>query len=474
MIAEYRSLDALAIAELVRSGEITASEVLETAIALIEACNPDLNAVVETLYDQAREAAASGLPDGPFSGAPYVLKELVVSLPGARTSFGSKLFANNRPQIESEIVTRYRKAGLVFAGKTNTSEFGLQPVTEPHLFGPTLNPWNRDRSPGGSSGGSAALVATGALPMGHATDGGGSIRIPASCCGLFGMKPTRARITAGPEGGEGLAGFANQHAVTWSVRDSAALLDVTQGPLPGDPYFACPPTESYLEQAGRDPGQLRIAYSTQAPNRTFIDPDCVRATEEAARLCESLGHIVEEAEPDFDVEAVSGGFSTVFQANTAANVARATGGGLPEEGMVEPMTRAIAERGMAMSAPLYIQSLQTLHRETRRIANFFTRYNVWLTPTLATPPPPIGKYRTDGDNVDEWLAELMGFIPFTYLFNVTGQPAMSVPLGRSIDGLPVGCHFAGRYGEEGLLYALAGQIERAQPWFQNRPEAYPL
>jgi amidase len=359
---------------------------------------------------------------------------------------------------------------MMVVGKTNTSEFGLQPVTEPHLFGPTRNPWNREFSPGGSSGGSAAAVASGMLPMGHATDGGGSIRIPASCCGLFGMKPTRARITAGPEGGEGLAGLAAQHTVTWSVRDSAALLDATAGAMPGDPYYPPPPEMSYLERASRDPQPLRIAFSTRAPNRAAIDADCVAAVRKAASLCEVLGHHVEEAEPEFDVESAERGFLKVFQANTMANLARATGGRLPDAGLVEPMTRAIAERGKAMPASEYIQSIQTLHRESRNISRFFEAFDIWITPTLATPPPAIGRYTTDGDDVEKWLSELMGFIPFTYLFNITGQPAMSMPLGQSGNGLPVGCHFAGRYGEEGLLYALAGQIERADPWFDRRPK----
>ena len=464
MIEEYERLDGLAIAELVRKGDVTALEVLETAIERIDADNPALNAVVATTYDQARKAIDGGLPNGPFTGVPYVFKELVVSMPGVPTTFASKLFADNVPAFESEMVARCRKAGLVIVGKTNSSEFGLQPVTEPHLFGPTRNPWNTDYSPGGSSGGSAAAVAAGMLPMGHATDGGGSIRIPASCCGLFGMKPTRARITAGPETGEGLAGLASQHAVTWSVRDSAALLDATAGPLPGDPYFPPPPADSYMAQAGRDPGKLRIAFSTGAPNGAAIDADCVAATEKAARLCAELGHDVEEASPEFDVEIVEKSFAAAFQANTMANIGRATGGGLPDEGLIEPLTRAIAERGLALGAPDYIRALQAMHRETRRIATFFERYDVWLTPTLATPPPRIGTYDSDITDVDLWMERLMGFIPFTYLLNVTGQPGMSLPLGIAANGLPVGCHFAGRYGEEGMLFSLAGQIERAEPW----------
>ena len=468
MIAEIETLDGLAIADLVRRREVSALEVLETTVARIEARNPALNAVVATLYDEARQAIDAGLPDGPFIGVPYAFKELVAAVIGAPMTFASKLYANYRPTAESEIVARSRRAGMVIVGKTNSSEFGLQPVTEPHLFGPTRNPWNTEFSPGGSSGGAAAAVAAGMLPLAHATDGGGSIRIPASCCGLFGLKPTRARITAGPEGGEGLAGLASQHAVTRSVRDSAALLDATAGPMPGDPYFPPPPARSYLKEASRDPGRLRIAFAVSAPNGVAIDPDCIRATREAAKLCEDLGHVVEEASPEYDVAVVEQSFAITFQANTMVNVGRATGGILPAEGEIEPLTRAIAERGLSMPAADYIRALQAMHREVRRIAGFFERYDVWLTPTLATPPPKIGVFDSDITDVNLWMQRLMAFIPFTYLCNITGQPAMSVPFGENGEGLPVGCHFAARYGEEGVLFALAGQIERAKPWRQTR------
>ncbi len=463
---EYETLDALALADLIIRKEVTPREVLHRAIELAEARNPALNAIVTTTFDEAQVLVEKGSFGRPFAGVPYLFKELVVTLTGVPTTFGSRLYADGTiPDHDSEIVVRSKRAGLIPIGKTNTSEFGLQPVTEPHLFGATHNPWRKDFSPGGSSGGSAAAVAAGIVPMAHATDGGGSIRIPASCCGLFGLKPTRARITAGPDVGEGMAGLAAQHAVSRTVRDSAALLDATAGPLPGDPYFTTPPEKSYLSAATADPDKkMRIAFSTAAPNRTQIDPECSKATVEAAKLCEALGHVVEEAEPDFDVEVMERGFAAVFQANTMVNIARKTGGKLPDPGMVEPLTRAIAERGQSMHAGDYIAQLQNLQRETRRIAAFFERYDVWLTPTLATPPPNIGEYDSDITDVELWMQRLMAFIPFTYLFNVTGQPAMSLPFSQTPDGLPVGCHFAGRYGDEFTLFALAGQIERARPW----------
>lgn len=464
MIDEYESFDGLGLAELVRQRKVSAAEVLETALDRAEKLNPALNAIVTPLYEEARRTANAALPDGPFTGVSYVIKELVTSVAGTATTSASRLLEGNIAAADSEIVARLRRAGLVIMGKTNSSEFGLAAATEPVLYGPTQNPWKGGISPGGSSGGSAAAVAAGILPMGHATDGGGSIRIPASCCGLFGLKPTRARITAGPEGGEGLAGLASQHAVTWSVRDSAALLDATAGPLPGDPYFPPAPSRTYLEETGREPGRLRIAFSIDAPGGAPVDPECVAATLDTARLCEELGHDVAEAAPEFDVTAARRGFVAVFHANTMANIARATGGGLPEPGLVEPLTRAMAERGAAMPAHVYIHHLQALHRESRRIARFFTNYDLWLTPTLGTPPPPIGTFVTDTDDPDGWMQRLLAFIPFTWIANVTGQPAMSVPLGRSRAGLPIGSHFLARYGEEGLLFRLAAQIERARPW----------
>jgi Asp-tRNA(Asn)/Glu-tRNA(Gln) amidotransferase A subunit family amidase len=305
--------------------------------------------------------------------------------------------------------------------------------------------------------------------MAHATDGGGSIRIPASCCGLFGLKPTRGRISMGPESGEALAGLAHQHAVTISVRDSAALLDAISGPMPGDPYFAPPPAGPFLAEVGRSPGRLRIAFTTKAPNGVPIDAACAAAVEETARLCIDLGHDVEEAAPAFDLEETEAAYRAILCVNTMANIARATGGGLPEGDLIEPLTRAMAERGLAMPAFAYVHHLQHLHRQARRIARLFDTYDVWLTPTLATPPQPLGFLDTGTTDVDGWMAKFLAFTPFCYLCNVTGQPAMSVPLGESADGLPIGCHFAGRYGREDVLFRLAGQLETARPWAQRRP-----
>ncbi|MEO8835764.1 MAG: amidase, partial [Caldimonas sp.] len=397
---------------------------------------------------------------------------LVASVEGAATTAASRLYASNVAAHDSEIVARYRRAGLVIFGKTNSPEFGLSPTTESHLYGTTRNPWRTDLAPGGSSGGSAAAVAAGIVPVAHATDGGGSIRIPASTCGLFGLKPTRARISAGPEGGEGLSGLAVQHVVSRSVRDSAALLDATCGAMPGDPYSAASPQQPYLTEASTGPGRLRIGFARRAPNGAALAPECVAAVEDAARLCESLGHHVEEASPAFDWAALTRDFVRVFGANVMASIARATGGALPDRELVEPLTYAIAERGRAQGAAEFILALHGLHRQARSMAGFFEAHDLWLTPTLASPPLPIGWFDIESPDVDEWVERLAAFLPFTYPCNVSGQPAASLPLYWSDGGLPIGVQFAARYGDEAMLFRLAGQLEHSRPWFARRPPGF--
>src|SRR5438876_2055569 len=327
---EFESFDGLGLAGLVRRGDVSPAELLDVAISRVEARNPELNAVVTRLYDQARAAIAAGLADGPFTGVPYLLKDLGAHYAGAVTSFGSALFKDFMVNHDSEITARLRRAGLVIFGKTNTPELGLTASTEPRLFGPTRNPWNLNHSAGGSSGGSAAAVAAGMVPMAHATDGGGSIRIPASCCGLFGLKPTRARNPMGPDAGEGWGGASVGHAVTRSVRDSAALLDATSGPDAGDPYWAPPPARPFLAEVGLDPGSLRIALTTSAFNGHAVHPECVAAARAAATLCETLGHAVEDARPEINAEALGGAVRIVVAANVrAALEAAATALGRP-------------------------------------------------------------------------------------------------------------------------------------------------
>jgi amidase len=470
---EYTEYDGLGIAQLVRRREVSAEEVLEAAIERIEALNPALNAVVTRVYDQARAAAARHDRDAPLAGVPFLLKDLGGAQAGVPLSAGSRFFAHAAAPADAEIVVRHKRAGLMILGRTNTPEFGLSATTEPVLFGPTRNPWDLARTPGGSSGGSAAAVAARMVPVAHASDGGGSIRIPASCCGLFGLKTTRARNSYAPYAGEGLAGCSVEHVVSRSVRDSAAVLDATAGPAPGDPYYPPPPDRPYLEQVETAPGQLRIALTTAAFNGVPVHGDCVAATLEAARLCEELGHRVEEASPAFDVAGLDQNYNRIFAVNAAANIrlrARSIGEEPAPDGF-ERVTWAMVELAGRISAPEYVQMLNRLHGISREIAAFFETYDVLLTPTLAEPPVRLGILDMMSEDLDAFSERLWRFTPFTYSFNVTGQPAISVPLAWNGDGLPIGVHFVGRYGDEATLFRLAGQLEAVRPWSDRRPPA---
>jgi amidase/6-aminohexanoate-cyclic-dimer hydrolase len=470
-VTDLERYDGLALAALVRRGEVKPQEVLEATIARIEARNPAVNAVVTRLYDQARAAIAAGLPEGPFTGVPYLLKDLGALYTGAVTSYGSRLFDGNVADHDSEITARLRRAGLVIAGKTNTPEMGLCPSTEPRRFGPTRNPWRLDHSAGGSSGGAAAAVASGMVPMAHATDGGGSIRIPASCCGLFGLKPTRARNPMGPDAGEGWGGASIGHAVTWSVRDSAALLDVTAGPDVGDPYWAPPPAGPFLAEVGRDPGRLRIALTVRPWIESPVDPECAEAARDAARLCASLGHHVEEARPVIDEAAWRQATRVIVAANvTFALDARAAVLGRPlAEDDVERMTWDRVKDARTMSAADYARSIHVVHRTGRAVARFFLDHDVILSPTMCQPPHPLGVLDMSTGDPDRYVAAVFASIGFTSLFNSSGHPAMTVPLATSRAGLPLGVQFAGRFGDEATLFRLAGQLEAARPWAGRRP-----
>jgi amidase len=469
-LAEYERYDGLGLAALVKAREVSAGELLDAAIERVERRNPAVNAVVHRLYDQAKAAIAAGLPAGPFAGVPYLLKDLGLLYAGTVTSNGSRFFRDAVADHDSEIVQRMKRAGLVIFGKTNTSELGLSTSTEPKLFGQTRNPWNLAHSAGGSSGGAAAAVAAGMLPMAHASDGGGSIRIPAACCGLFGLKTTRARNPMGPDLGEGWNGASVSHAVTRSVRDSAALLDATSGPDIGDPYWAPSAKRPYLDEVGAAPGQLRIAVTTKAWNGQPVDPDCVAAVSAAASLCESLGHHVEQDTPAIDEEARGDATYIIIRAHTRA-VLEARGRALgrePRSDDVEPLTWSMAESARTLSASDYAQAIGVMHRTGRVVGRFFTRYDLLLTPTMCKPPHKLGLLGPDADP-EQYLPAILGTIAFTALFNTTGTPAMSVPLHWSAAGLPIGVQFAARFGDEATLFRLAAQLEAARPWMDRRP-----
>ncbi|MBX3483397.1 amidase [Phenylobacterium sp.] len=468
---DYRRHDAVGLAELVARREVTPGELLDAAQARMAEVNPTLNAVIVDLDEEARAAIAAGLPEGPLRGVPYPIKDISVHMKGVTTGAGARLFKHAAPAAaDSAIVAAYRRAGLVLFGKTNTPEFGIATVTEPVSYGPTLNPWNHGHTPGGSSGGAAAAVASGIVPAAHGSDGGGSIRTPASCCGLFGLKPSRGRVSLAPAG-EGWGGLSVQHALTRSVRDSAVLLDIACQPQPGDPYWLDPPQTPFLAEVGRDPGRLRIGFTTAALAWGELMPENVKAVRDAATLCAALGHHVEEATPDVDFQQMALHGNTAVSAATAANLeneaARRGAPIRPEE--VETLTWLIYQNGLAFSGVQVAQAIQHLHALSRQLAAFFERYDVLLLATNAKPPVPKGSIDMNAADLSDYAERLYSFIPNTQPFNVGGQPAMSVPLAWTDDGLPVGVQFAARGGGEATLFRLAGQLERAQPWFHRVP-----
>ena len=467
---EYENYDALGLAELVRNGEVTAAELLDAAIARAEMRNPTVNAIVDKLYDHGRDTVAAGLPDGPFTGVPYLLKDIGGVLGGHVQTRGSRFFDDLVPPEDSVIVKRGKRAGLVIFGKTNTPELGLSLTCEPQLFGPSRNPWDLERTPGGSSGGSSAAVAAYIVPMASGGDGFGSIRAPASCCGLVGLKPTRARNTQDPYSGEGNAGQTTEHALTRSVRDSAALLDATAGPGSGDPYVAPPPARPFLDEVGADPGRLCIAMTSRAPNGAPVESEVLDVFENAAKLLRDLGHDVEEADPDIDRESVIPTFRTISAANVAAALRSHPAGKKAGPGNVERVTAAAAKLGEEMSGADYVQATQAAHRLGRRMAAFHQSYDVLLTPALGTLPPRLGWIDMMLEDADEYWNRVFSFSPFTVWFNLTGQPGITLPMGISETGLPISVQLVAPYGDEATLVRLAAQLETARPWTDRRPE----
>jgi amidase len=466
----FSSLDAIEQAELVRKRKVKPIELVDAAIERIERINPAINAVVTPMFEQAR-AAAKKVSRGPFSGVPFLLKDTGASYAGVRMTRGSAFMRNYIPDHDSELVTRLKRSGLIMLGKTSMSEFGIMITTEPRLFGACRNPWNTQRSTGGSSGGSAAAVAAGLVPMAHGSDGGGSIRIPGACCGVFGLMPTRARTPSGPDHGELWGGLAVQHALTRSVRDSAALLDATAGPDIGDPYWAPPPARPFIKEVGADPGRLRVAFTTATPTGVPVHADCVMAVREAAALCSDLGHDVKEASMAVDAELITQAFVTAVSSSVASGVdecAQLTGQ-KPAPEYFEPVTWAMYEMGRQHSAPAYLLAVEELRRIGRDIGRFFLKYDIWLTPVITEPPVPLGSFDSTPENPLQGLLRMSSLMPFTPMCNFTGQPGMSVPLFWNADGLPIGTQFVARFGNEATLFRLAAQLEEARPWANRKP-----
>ncbi|WP_346294809.1 amidase [Rhodopseudomonas sp. P1] len=466
---EYGDYDGVGLAELVRSKQVTPAELLDEAIARTDALDPTLNAVVVRHDDYARKQIEAGLPQGPFSGVPFLLKDLDL-LAGTRTTFGASLYKDFVAPHTGTLAGRFLASGVTIFGKSASPEFGLMPTTESRLHGPTRNPWNIDHSSGGSSGGAAAAVAARILPVAHASDGGGSIRIPASACGVFGLKPTRARNPIGPDRGEGWGGFACGHVVSISVRDSAAMLDALHGPEPSSPYVAPPPERPFAEEVGREPGRLRIAFTDRSTYGDAIDPEVAAAVRDTARLLEGLGHHVEERAPVLPADPAQV-IATIVACNTglAVQLAEQTVGRAMTERDFEVLTLASAANARKASGVDYCAAQLAAFQISRAMADFFANVDVFLSPTLCTLPLRIGEIDTMAHDLSGISPTLRRYIPGTSLSNMSGQPSMSVPLAWSASGLPIGMMFAGRFGDEATLLRLAAQLERERPWKTRRP-----
>lgn len=470
--SDYLAQDALSLAGLVKKREVTATELLETAIERATAQDAKLNFLAQEMFDYGRAKIAKGLPEGPFTGVPFLEKDLHMHMAGIRSGQGSRLYNSFVPNFTSELVKRHEAAGMVIFGKTTSPEFGLTGTTESLAEGPTRNPWDLDRSSGGSSGGASSAVASGVIPLAHASDGGGSIRIPASACGLFGLKPSRGRVPMGPMRTEGWGGMSTNGAISRSVRDTAALLDATHGVETGSRYSAPAPDGTFLSQVTREPGKLRIALMLDPISGVPVDQEVIEATRQAAYLCESLGHIVEEASIKLDAERLgNANFSLISTALAVDIDARAAAAGVaigPD--VLEPITLGFYHYSKQVPGTAVAEAHNTIQEVAISVGQFMADYDIVLSPVLATPPALLGIHGLDQSDFASWGAAVAAYTPFTGLFNTTGQPSMSVPLAMSEKGLPIGVMFSGRYGDEAMLLRLAGQLERAAPWFDRLPQ----
>jgi amidase len=490
--AEYVSCDATALAQHVAQGDTTPGELLGLALAQHGRVHGKVNAVVRLMEEQAR-AQVNGPLSGPLAGVPFLIKDGVQDYAGLPTSYGSRSMQRNTPTEHSSVVRRYLEAGLVIFGKTNLPEFALKAVTDPEGFGRTNNPWNLEHTPGGSSGGAAAAVASGVVPMAAGNDGGGSIRIPAACCGLFGLRPSRGRVSSGPGYGEVWFGASSEGVLSRSVRDSAMALDVLQGAEPGDPFVIAPPEAPYTELMRREPGRLRIGFSTVSPIGSEVHPDAVAAVHQAADLLRRLGHQVEEAAPEIDGAALASSYLHIYFGQVPAIVARSKAQGARGD-EVELMNRVLVTLGKSVSANKLTEQLMQWNDFARSLGRFHQRYDMLLTPTLAHPPirhgvgePPasqksaLGFLQSTGllgimarlglleGAVSKIAEDSLRYVPFTQLANLTGTPAMNVPLYWTKEGLPLGVQFVGAFGSEHRLLQLAHQLEQAQPWMDRLP-----
>lgn len=473
-ISEYAKYDGIGLAELVKARQVTPRELAEAALAAIDKLNGEINAVIAKVPEETERSLKEGPGKGAFEGVPFLIKDVGSHYANVLMEFGSRLFEGMVFPYDNELATRFKKSGVVAVGRSNIPEFGASVSTESVKHGPARNPWNTAHIAGGSSGGAAAAVAAGMAPVAHANDGGGSIRAPASCCGVFGLKPSRFRQPWGPDQDEGIFGLGSELIVSRSVRDSAAMLDATAGADIGARYLLPEPQTSFLEASKRDPKRLRIAFSVTPPaGAPAIHPECKEAVLNAAKLCEKLGHDVFEASPDVTHDescAIFRDIAAPMMAAAIRHVCAATGRKVGPDNF-EATTRALLKHGESMSAADLADAFGVANTVSRKLGHFFTTCDVWLTPVLSSPPLKLGVLNANEEGVSahQWIKKLMDFAAFCPMFNGSGQPAMSVPLHWTKDGLPVGIHFVGRFADEVTLFSLAGQLERAQPWIDRVP-----
>lgn len=460
---EYCNFDGIGLAELIRKEEVTVAEVVEAALAAAAALNPKLNAIAIDLSEFARAAASQGRTDAPFSGVPFLLKNQGAQAAGLPLTFGSRFFEDYVPDFDATIFTRFQEAGLIPIGRSNTPELSLTPITEPQLYGPTINPRAPDKITGGSSGGAASAVAAGIVPLAHATDGGGSIRQPASCCGLFGLKPSRGRSPFGPKLGEGWNGLSTQLVVSRSVRDSAAALDAIDAISPGDPYTAPAKQRPYLADgtSGRPP--LRILVSNDLGTGGTIDSECIQAVDMAAKLCSDLGHQVEYKDVRLEFDWLRNIIDVVYSTHTAQLISQREKllGRTAGSDELETVTHALVARGKSHTAQSYVSAVGRLHELGRLHARMMSGYDAWLTFTMSVRPPEAGMQMARMSSVDDYISTILDMMPVTAFQNITGQPAMSFPIHQTAEGIPIGCHFTAPYGRDDTLFRLAYELEEA-------------
>lgn len=471
---EYEACDGVALAQLVRTGAVTPAELVEAAIERIERHNGKLNAVVYRAYDEARRTAAADLPDGPFRGVPFLIKDLGPRVAGWPNSYGSRFARDLVDEADSGLTARYRASGVVFLGKTNAPEFGITGTTEGAHLGACRNPWNTDHIAGGSSGGTAAAVAAGIVPLAHGNDGLGSIRIPAACCGLVGLKPTRDRVPNLPDGFDYAHGLVSEHVLTRTVRDSAVMLDATGLPEPGSPYAIPAKAGPYVDELGRSPGRLRIAWPPEPPPNRPVHPEVQATLERIAALLKSLGHEVIERPLALDYRALYAAWGPMSGANFAAGVRRLSErvGREPEGDDFEPLTWANLRSGRRMTGEAAMWGLQELRALNRKTLDWFEDIDVYLSPVMTAPPPRIGWLDPVAVEPREVNRRQAALFPYTPVFNMSGQPSISLPLGQSSDGLPIGMMFTARYSDEPTLLRLAAQLEKECPWKDRRPPVF--